>query len=91
MGRSKFEETKAMAEQGNADAQCNLGLCYWSGKDVEYDAPQAFYWFRQSAEQGYASAQYWLGCCYKNGEGVKKDKPQAFYWWRQAAEKGNVL
>ena len=49
------------AEQGNADAQNNLGLMYANGQGVKQDYQQAVQWFRKAAEQGDASAQINLG------------------------------
>ena len=40
------------AEQGNAEAQCILGVCYYAGRGVLQDYDEAVKWFRLSAEQG---------------------------------------
>lgn len=58
------------AEQGHAEAQCSLGICYYYGAGVEKDSQEAATWYRRAAEQGHASAQCNLGVCYKNGRGV---------------------
>ena len=42
------------AEQGDADAQFNLGVMYAKGVGVPKDASQAVTWFRKAAEQGHA-------------------------------------
>ena len=76
------------AEQGWADAQTNLGLCYDNGEGVSQDYRQAVYWYRKAAEQGVALAQNNLGSCYYRGEGVSQDYEQAVSWWRKAAEQG---
>jgi len=76
------------AEQGHANAQNNLGICYFNGQGVDKDITQAVYWFRKAAEQGDAIAQSNLGNRYYNGEGVDKDFVQAVYWYRKAAEQG---
>ena len=49
------------AEQGHAEAQYNLGVCYEKGEGVAQDSSEAVKWFRQAAEQGVAEAQFWLG------------------------------
>ena len=41
--------TKA-AEQGNANAQNNLGVAYHNGNGVEQDKNKAIYWFRKACE-----------------------------------------
>jgi TPR repeat protein len=44
-------------EQGNAEAQYRLGVCYYNGKGVEQDYIEAIKWIRKAAEQNYAPAQ----------------------------------
>ena len=68
------------ANQGYAQAQYNLGLCYGNGQGVEEDYEKAVFWFEKAANQGYAEAQYFLGWCYENGIGVKKDLKKAKLW-----------
>ena len=47
------------AEQGNKQAQYNLGVCYESGRGVPQDYSEAVKWYRKAAEQGvdYAKEQ----------------------------------
>ena len=45
------------ADQGYAQAQYNLGICYSNGQGVEQDHTVAFTWFSQAADQGFAKAQ----------------------------------
>lgn len=52
------------AEQGYADAQYNLGVCYKNGTGTQKDEAEAVKWYRLAAEQGHADAQYNLGWCY---------------------------
>lgn len=77
--------TKA-AEQGDSDAQYNLGLMYKSGKGVRQDEKVAFKWYKKAAEQGVASAQYILGLMYHKGAGVRQDERVAVKWYKKAAE-----
>ncbi len=81
--------TKA-AEQGDADAQFELGFMYSKGKGVPQDDKQAVNWTRKAAEQGYVSAQYNLSLMYEDGKGVPQDDQQAVNWYRKAAEQGDV-
>ena len=53
-----LREWKPLAEQGNADAQFNLGQMYRRGDGVPQDHKTAVKWYRLAAEQGYAFAQY---------------------------------
>ena len=74
------------AEQGDAQAQFNLGLCYANGDGVQKDLTQAVFWLRKAADQGDAEAQFNLGVCYANGYGVQKDLTQAVFWFCKAAD-----
>ena len=47
-------------EQGNVDAQLNLGDIYASGDGVPENLAEAVKWFRLAAEQGHADAQFSL-------------------------------
>ena len=60
------------AEQGNADAQYNLGVMYDNGRGVPQDDKTAVKWYRLAAEQGDASAQSNLGVMYGTGQGVPR-------------------
>lgn len=56
-----LKEWKPLAEQGDADAQYNLGVMYGDGDGVPQDYAEAMRWYRAAARQGNASAQYNLG------------------------------
>ena len=84
----QVREWRAAAERGDAEAQKELGRCYYYGKEVEKDLREAVHWCRKAAEQGLAAAQYKLGICYDTGEGVAKDSREAARWYRKAAEQG---
>ena len=77
------------AEQGDADAQFDLGYMYVVSKGVPENDAEAIKWWRKAAEQGHADAQYELGVAYANGWGVPEDKAEALKWWRKAAEQGH--
>ena len=83
-----FGELKANAEKGDAEAQFNLGRCYYNGQGVVKNYSEAVNWYRKSAEQGDGKAQCNLGVCYLSGTGVTKDAAEAVKWLRKAAEQG---
>tara|TARA_R100000541_G_scaffold1150_3_gene5151 strand:+ start:1426 stop:2046 length:621 start_codon:yes stop_codon:yes gene_type:complete len=85
-----LKEWKPLAEQGNADAQYNLGLMYNEGEGVLQDYAEAVKWYRLSAEQGVAYAQFNLGRIYWNGIGVLQDYAEAVKWYRLSAKQGYV-
>ena len=76
------------AEQGFAEAQYNLGVCYNNGHGITQDYKQAVRWYRKAAEQGHARAQHNLGASYVNGEGVLEDYVQAYKWFNIASTNG---
>ena len=78
------------AEQGYANAQCNLAECYYYGNGVARDDKEAVKWYRKAAEQGHARAQYSLVECYYEGNGVARDYIEAIKWCRKAAEQGQA-
>ena len=84
----KISQYRQAAEQGNADAQYNIGLCLYNGDGVSQDYKEAIRWFRKAAGQGCADAQYKLGCCYDNGFGVNQDRRVADWWFWTAAKQG---
>ena len=43
---------RPLAEQGNADAQHNLGFMYMHGYGVAQDYAEAVTWYRKAADQG---------------------------------------
>lgn len=87
---SKMEEL-IKAEQGDVDAQNELGVMYFEGKDVEQDYSKAAEWFLKAANQGHANAQRYLGYMYYHGKGVEQDYGKAAEYWRKAAEQGNAV
>lgn len=55
---ANISELKNKAEQGNAEAQYSLGVCYRCGDGVEKNLEEAIKWYKKAAEQGYARAQH---------------------------------
>ena len=79
-----FEGYKAKAEKGDAEAQYNLGLCYFYGTGVAKDEVEAVKWYRKAAEQGDAKGQCNLAACYARGTGVAKYPVEAYAYWNLA-------
>ena len=52
------------AENGEAEAQYELGKIYLEGAKVPKDEGKATEWFKKSAEQGFAKSQFHLGVIY---------------------------
>jgi len=81
-------DLRSKAEQGDAAAQCALGLLYHRGEGVAKDFGEAAKWYRKAADQGNAKAQFYLGILCENGTGTVKDVAEAAKWFRKAAEQG---
>jgi hypothetical protein len=78
------------ADQGDAQAQSNLGFMYDNGRGVAQDFAEAVKWYWLAADQGHAPAQFNLGVKYKNGQGVTQDFAEAVKWFRLAADQGDA-
>ena len=76
------------AEQGDVEAQHNLGVLYGMGRGVPLDDAEAVRWYRLAADQGHARAQFSLGASYDFGRGVSEDEDEAVRWYRLAAAQG---
>ena len=81
-----FMETAA--EQGDADAQYNLGIAYANGVGTNRDYVASIKWFRRAADQGAAPAQFNLGVIYQRGLGVPQDYVESAKWYLLAAQAG---
>ena len=86
-----FEYKREMAQEGNAAAQYELGMCYFAGNGVLQDYQKAAYWFRKAAQQGDMYAQYAIGACYLEGKGVEANISNAIEWYKKSAIKGYVV
>ena len=82
---------RPLAEQGNADAQADLGWMYAQGQGAPQDYAQAVVWLRKAADQGNSFAQNNLGVMYELGQGVPQDYAQAVAWYRKAADQGGFI
>lgn len=78
-----------VAEQGDTDAQNDLGDKYYYGQGIDQNYPEAVKWYRKAAEQGNSDAQYNLGYMYQYGKGVIQNYSKAINWYRKATEQGD--
>ena len=67
---------RKVAEQGDAEAQLNLGWEYHIGKFVPKDNAEALDWWHKSADQGCVAAQNSLGWAYS----VAVEYGLAYFW-----------
>lgn len=83
-----FRSVKPLADNGNANAQYNMGVLYDEGYGVEQDYAKAREWYEKAAAQDYAKAEHNLGILYQEGHGVPQSDQKAAEWFRRAAEHG---
>lgn len=72
---------RSLAEQGNPQAQTQLGTLILQGQGVEKNLEEGVAWYVKAANQGSAEAQNKLGLLFN----LTKDFHQASYWFRKAA------
>jgi uncharacterized protein len=73
------------AQDGNADAQNNVGGIYERGVGGEPDYVTAAHWYELAANQGNTRALINLGFLYERGLGVDKDPLRALDLYRRAS------
>ena len=78
------------AQQGDPEAQYNIGLLYMKGLGVEHNDREALKWFTYAGEQGLADAQYNAGVMFYTGKGVYPDYKSAIDWWTLAVAQGHA-
>lgn len=83
------DDLRKLAEQGDPDAQWQLGILYHDGDKVPKDDALAVQWFERAAEKGYVRAQSTLGAYYWAGRGVPPDLSKAYFWSQLALAQGD--
>jgi hypothetical protein len=84
-------ELRKLADQGDAEAQWQMGLRFHNGEGVPHDDAQAMQWFQRAAEQGHVTAQGALGAYYFAARGVPKDLSKAYFWSVIAMAQGDEV
>jgi TPR repeat protein len=79
---------KLAAEQGDVDAQNNLGEIHESGRGVDKNPAEALLWYERAAERGFGPAQFNAGRLWAVGVGERKDPAKARAWLVQAERNG---
>ena len=85
-----MEELIKRAEQGDAEAQLELGMAYYNGENTNKNYRKAYHWFQKSAGHGYAEAQFMLGEMLRSGKKIGKDLKKAFEWYTLASQQGYI-
>jgi TPR repeat protein len=83
--------TRLRAEQGNAQAQYEMGEALLHGEATgRPDAVEAARWYALAAKQSHGDACFALAGLCKSGDGTPQDDAQAAHWFHLAAEQGVV-
>jgi uncharacterized protein len=76
------------AEQGDPEAQLQMGMRYAEGDGVVQNDTEAARWLAMAAKQGLAEAEYQYGLALLRGRGVVQDYKAAFSWIEKPAMRG---
>ena len=80
---------EAKAEEGDLEAQYEMGWRHAIGMDVELDDDIAVKWLQRAAAAGHSLAQNNMGARYYSGDGVDQDLKQAYRCFFWAANQGD--
>ena len=79
----------AKAEEGDIEAQYEMGWRHAIGMDVELDDDIAVEWLQKAAAAGHPLAQNNMGARYYSGDGVDQDLKQAYRCFFKSANQGD--
>ena len=89
--RESISWYRKAAEQGDGEAQTNLGLILAQGLGVKADLDEAVHWFSKASEAGFSEGQYNLAYAYTLGAGgLVKDEAKAVEFFTMAAIQGHI-
>jgi TPR repeat protein len=83
-------QVRKRAEQGDAEAQFQLGRALASGTGIGKDVSESIQWVRKAAESGLPTAQYSLGFMLENGQLLQRNPAEAVVWYSRAADQGHT-
>ncbi len=80
---------RPLADDGDADAQYNIGWMYLNGYGLRVNDSLALEWWLKASEQGHSDANLSIGMLYSLGDGeVPKDNDKAIDYYLLAAADG---
>jgi uncharacterized protein len=81
-----FADWLPLAEAGNAEAQCQVGVAYVNGTGVSQDFVRGLAWLDKSSDAGFPYARYVLADVHSRGyAGVPVNYEKAYYYASLAA------
>ena len=78
------------ALQGSAQAQHQLGECYYNGAGITRNTAEALNWYQRAAGQGYTESLYALAQHFYNNRNKDGNLPTAIKYLRMAADKAHA-
>lgn len=78
-----FDITKKRADQGDANAQSNLGFMYAQGLGAKKNEKEAYNYYKLAADQGHAVAQNSLGFLFE-----QQDEKKVYNYHKLVADQG---
>jgi TPR repeat protein len=78
---------RRLAEEGEIDAQFQLGLRLAFGEGLKKNPAEGATWLEKAAKSGHAKAMNVLGSLYEQGVGVTEDPSKAAHWYQKAVDK----
>jgi uncharacterized protein len=87
-----FETWLPLAEAGDAEAQCQVGVAYLNGQQVAQDFVKGLAWLVRSSDAGYGYARFVLADVYSRGyAGVLANDEKAYYYASLAVASATLL
>ncbi len=85
-----LEDIKIIANQGDSDAQLQLGVLYCAGTNMAHpDIQEGITWYKKSIENGNGRAALYLAEIYQHGIEGHPDMKEAMKWFWKASDLGD--
>lgn len=85
-----FECFLELANEGDAEAQYRVAMCYLHAQGTGLSEYNAAEWLKLAARKDHIQAQLQLAVCHEKGLGTWDDPASAFNCYKKAAQAGNV-
>jgi len=86
-----FADWLPMAQEGNPEAQCQIGVAYLNGTGVSQDFTRGLYWLVKSADAGYAYARFVLADVFNRGYAGQPVNYEKVYYYASLAAASSAL
>lgn len=91
MGIITINSLENLANQGNGQAQYELGLRYYRGVGVDVNFEKARTYFESAVNNGIDNAAYYLGVIYYNGKGTPVNHVKAKEYFERSEANNNIF